>query len=682
MNNSKKSTINVGMVCIVASIISIALTAIASMTMFVVNTRKVCEQNIYEQIEITMNGRASVIRDYIKESELLLRQYGTAPAIQNALLNPEDDQAKAAAQAYTENYYSHLTGWEGVYASNWDTVVQVHSNPKVVGMQTREGDALPPYRETMTSQPDGFFDGGAFVSPASGQMILNLRQSILDKSGNPIGLVGGGPFLTNLEGSLSSINNANLASAEYSLIDYKQGVFVLSNREGFESCAPIEDENILRIMGEITEQGINEKSEKIKVDKTQVICSYVTIPEYNMALVMTFKTAGIYKSVNRTNILVALALILVFIVVLGISVSIGVYTTTRSKKILADIKEVAEGNINKEITNNSTISEIYDIAQEVQLLQNKMADVLTEVSYTTTTVTDKSTHMTNVVSECKNSTDSIAAAVSNIADGAGEIANNTDRTVRAIDDMSNQISNISVNVNDCADICADVKNNIDDSSSKFALLSEVSEHAIGTSNTVLDQANKIASIIDKIENAANVINSISGQTNLLSLNASIEAARVGEAGRGFAVVADEIKTLANQSSQYAKEIQDVVNEIKSAAGENSESALEIKKAVEKEQDVITGVISEFDTLVEKINNVIAKVGMVDDATILLSQRSNEIVDAMQDLSAISEENAAITRETASTLDGVQAEIDSIKADADELAQDTNRLADAMAYFKI
>ena len=90
-----------------------------------------------------------------------------------------------------------------------------HSSPSVVGMVTRKGDTLAPYQATMTSAPNGFYNGGAFVSPASGQLIFNLRMSITDDAGTPIGLVGGGPFLAGLNDLLSKMTISGMEQEKY-----------------------------------------------------------------------------------------------------------------------------------------------------------------------------------------------------------------------------------------------------------------------------------------------------------------------------------------------------------------------------------------------------------------------------------------------------------------------------------
>ena len=201
-----------------------------------------------------IDGQTQLIDLFVKDSETLMREYASADEIKSLAKNPTDEKAVQRAQTYTERYYGGLYKWEGVYLSDWDTKVLAHSNPAAVGMVTRKGDDLIPYRQTMTDSSDGFYNGGAFVSPASKMLILNLRMAIYDDDGRtPIGLVGGGPFLSSLNDLLAQQKTTSYDSEQYAILDTVNKIYTYHS-ENDEITKPIEDERLLNILDKVTEE--------------------------------------------------------------------------------------------------------------------------------------------------------------------------------------------------------------------------------------------------------------------------------------------------------------------------------------------------------------------------------------------------------------------------------------------
>ncbi|MCH5186524.1 MAG: hypothetical protein J1F64_10460, partial [Oscillospiraceae bacterium] len=208
-----------------STIISICLGTITllcrAVLYFILSDRvaSVVEEKVTDNMMTVINSQGDIIELYVSDSEKFMIEYASADEVKNILNDPGNPEYITAAQAYTEKYFSNLDEWEGVYISDWNTKVLAHASPGAVGMVTRTGDALIPYRATMSDSPNGFYNGGAFVSPASGQLIFNLRMAVYNDDGEPIGLVGGGPFLSGLNKILDSLKPAGAENAEYAILD-------------------------------------------------------------------------------------------------------------------------------------------------------------------------------------------------------------------------------------------------------------------------------------------------------------------------------------------------------------------------------------------------------------------------------------------------------------------------------
>ncbi|MCM1567814.1 MAG: methyl-accepting chemotaxis protein [Roseburia sp.] len=676
----KRFSIKVSNLCVLVSVISIILLALAVFITFIPITTAACQDNIYSQMEAILNGRAAMIESYIRDSELVLKQYGSAPCIREALLHPNDAKAVSTAQDYTSAFYANLAGWEGVYASDWDTVVQVHSTPAVVGMQTRKDDELPPYRETMTDKEGGFFDGGAFVSPASGQMILNLRMAIYDGA-TPIGLVGGGPFLTSMSGSLGEVENETLAGAQFVLMDTVNSIYVLSNNEAFASCAAVEDETFLNVIASIDE-GVANSKDIIRRPDGEYILSYATIPEYNLALVMFRTTDGIYSSVTSVTGRVVGCVVIMLILITAWMFLLGVYLNKKSKQMIHALDEIAAGNMRTAVPQNLFIYELDKISVTTEKLKRKLHEVFVVVNEEMTVVYNSTKKISQMLGVCKDSTGDITMAVTTVADSAAEIINDTEMSNSAVAQIEKQVDAITENVGKCDSACALVASRIENAREQVNTLRNASEMADEKSDSVLEQAAYITSIIQKIEQAAIVISDIADQTNLLSLNASIEAARAGEMGRGFSVVAEEIKKLAEQSTVHAGEIADIVRNIKAAADENSESAVGIKRAISQEKEIVDSVFTTFNDIAKNVGNMVNQVGVIRISTDLLVDSKMVIGGAITSLSAISEQNAATAETTSTNIEVVKDNVTDMAKYSENLRENARKLRNILKYFKI
>jgi methyl-accepting chemotaxis protein len=187
-------------------------------------------------------------------------------------------------------------------------------------MVTRKGDALAHYQATMTSAKDGFFDGGAFVSPASGQLILNLRMAIYGDDGKPIGLIGGGPFLSEMNEVLGTIDLKSVSDEQYAILDTAQQIYTYHTDNDL-FMKPIEDKTMLDIMERVK----NGQSNGTITEKDTII-TYSSIPELNMILTLRGRTAELlsdsYRIRNTMLIFVAGAWIIIVVASIAASILI------------------------------------------------------------------------------------------------------------------------------------------------------------------------------------------------------------------------------------------------------------------------------------------------------------------------------------------------------------------------
>ncbi|WMM24476.1 methyl-accepting chemotaxis protein [Tissierella sp. MB52-C2] len=164
---------------------------------------------------------------------------------------------------------------------------------------------------------------------------------------------------------------------------------------------------------------------------------------------------------------------------------------------------------------------------------------------------------------------------------------------------------------------------------------------------VIDQSNINAS---KIEEASIKIKGIANQTNLLALNASIEAARAGDAGRGFAVVAGEIRKLAEESSIFALEIEEVIKDLLLGSGKAVDLMDRVRKEAEYQTESVEKTGEKFDKIREKIEEIKNVIDELNEGGSILESRKEKITEVIEHLSAIAQENNANTEEVSAKVE--------------------------------
>lgn len=607
-------------------------------------TQAKVEEKVINNMMTALDGQANIVKLYVQESETTLKTYATSGELMALLKNPEDTAAFEAAQAYTEKYFAQLSDWEGVYLSDWNTKVLAHSNAPAIGMVTRSGDDLIPYRATMTDNKDGFFDGGAFVSPASQQLILNLRMAIYDESGNPIGLVGGGPFLKGLNKVIEAMDVDGLENAEYAIIDPKSTMYIYhTNNELFAQT--IEDTGHLGIV-----ERINADSTYGTYDEADSIVAYEYIPEIGLALTMRASKTDLYAACREISDTLLLWAVITIVAILLVTAIVSIVITKPLNKVTSAVNELGNLSIQKSESIQPYVgsrNEVGQIATAVDTLSetwNGIVGTLSECSATLDTDSKIMRETIGSLGDCTTDNEITAASLSENVKMTSDTLQRVNDNIHVINDVMSE----SINANrERTAVVDDMLKDVE------TINSSISEKTVVTENNIR-QAMSYLQAFEKINKETTSIKAIAEQTNILAINASIEASRAGSAGKGFAVVAQEIKKLSNNSSISANAIADVCSEMNENIASIESCFDEITSFLKK--DIVSNFERNneiFGTLkdsMEKTNQDIEKIsGYVDEIHSDAMQFDTIVSCNEQSVSSITEKNR-ITKEMVDKLD--------------------------------
>lgn len=350
-------------------------------------------------------------------------------------------------------------------------------------------------------------------------------------------------------------------------------------------------------------------------------------------------------------------------------------------KTAADIENIANGNISNEISGSSKIAETDKLITASRILKEKLNDIVSGVNKHVVNLQQDTASLKERADFCNDGTKQISQAMEELSVTAVTLAENVQDVNAKSLEMGNAITDIDGDVQ----VLSDNSNHMD----------KANEDAAKSIETVLDSSNRSSAIVEKITNqieetnqaissineAVDLIMDITGQTSLLSLNASIEAARAGQAGRGFAVVADEIKKLSEQSAQGADAIKQVADNIFEKSNESVALVNEVRELIGKEQEDISVSKESFEILSKTINDNLVAVSSISEKTKQLDTIKQAIIGNINDLSAISEENAASNQEVSANITNIAESIDEMNAATGHVNNISEELAQLMEYFK-
>lgn len=645
------------------------------------NTNNIRE-NTVGSMQTIVKERSTIIENYMREAERYLTAYSRAGEINELLENPTNPAAVKAAQVYTEVYSGDMENLEGIYASEWNTHVLAHTNPNVVGIVTREGDPLKTLQDSMLNA-DGVYNDGFIFSPASGKQIISMYRACFNAKGDPIGLVGGGIYITGLKELLDSMSVNGLEQAKYCLVDAVNGTYIFHEQEE-KLGAVAEEAHIVEILNSIKSVGGEATSYlEYKEEGEEYLAAYHYVADRNWVFVLTDTADEIFAAANQTKRELMLLCVIALVLLMGITYVIISVSMKPLSPIGKTLLRIAQCDVSND--------------KEIQKYINRRDD-LGGIAQASDVVISSLRNIIGTIKECcmllNNKVYSLQNFSAKLVDGVTDNISTTEQLSASLESVNSAIENVNWEIANIQNAINEVADNLESSAqaSDFMLegaiqMSNSANKTFENSKSQMDETRK--SVRDAMEslNKLSQINDmvasileIADQTNLLSLNASIEAARAGEAGRGFAVVAGEIGKLAETSKNTASGIREV-------CASSNESIQIVNECVETIMDFMeNNVLVSFEEYATQSNDYSESVAKIkQDIERLnafvgeLKTSVSQISENVEDVKNISAENkiavVEIVQKSESTADiavEIQKQSEENKAMADELGSIVNK----------
>lgn len=351
------------------------------------------------------------------------------------------------------------------------------------------------------------------------------------------------------------------------------------------------------------------------------------------------------------------------------------------RKLQTAVYYMSQGDISRRIHSTST-DELGQLSHNFDVMMDKIQAMLGQSKQIASSLTDYATSFKAFSASTSSTNTDILKSIKEIAAGTDEQAEQSEQSFLLITQMEDEYNDMTLYANQVKKTCNEAEENTQIGSTAIHQLKLSSEESESILSKVYDSMDVLAASMKEIGKITHSITEISNQTNILSLNAAIEASRAGQHGKGFAVIAGEVRKLSTESNRSSKAISNITGQLQSKMKEAQEHMMQARVTLKKQYTNVNETTHSFQYISDSMRQISPQIQQIHHRIEKAKQKNAGVVEAIHHMSSVCQQTAAGAEEVTATSTQQDSSIKEVAKQADEISLLTHKLLHEINQFQM